>query len=239
MLLKVKKRILIHQKRNMSKDVKSPEELQQVEQVLSKSEQFIEKNQKQLLMAVSAVVLLILLVLAFKNFYLVPREKVAANEIAKAQAAFAVDSFKVALNGNTDFAGFEEIANDYSMTASGNVAVAYAGICYFKLGQYENAVKYLSKYDGDDNYFSVAVIGLIGDAQIELGKKEEAINYFEKAAEAKNEVLSALYLKKAGIAYEALGKPNKALEKYILIRDEYPRSMEASDIEKYIARLEK
>lgn len=215
------------------------DELQQVEQVLSRSEAFIEKYQKQLLIAVAIVVLLVLSVLAFKNFYLAPKEKDAANEMAKAQAAFAVDSFKVALNGKADFIGFEAIVSDYSMTASGNLAAAYAGICYYKLGQYDNAVKYLSKYDGEDNYFSVSVIGLIGDSNIELGKKEDALDYFLKAAGKKNDVLSSVYLKKAGITYEALGQADKALEVYKQIKDEYPKSAEAADIEKYIARVEK
>ncbi|MBP6611391.1 MAG: tetratricopeptide repeat protein [Paludibacter sp.] len=215
------------------------DELQQVEQVLSRSEAFIEKYQKQLLLTVAVAVLLVLAVLAFKNFYLGPQEREAENEMAKAQAAFAVDSFKVALNGKADIIGFEEIVSEYSMTPSGNLAAAYAGICYYKLGQYENAVKYLSKYDGDDNYFTTSVIGLIGDAYVEMGKKEDAVDYFVKAADKKNEVLSSVYLKKAGIAYEALTQPEKALELYTKIKDSYPRSTEAADIDKYIARVEK
>ncbi len=224
----------------MSKiEEKKPDELQQVEQVLSRSEAFIEKYQKQLLLLVAVLVLLVLSVLAVKNFYIQPREREAENEMAKGQALFAVDSFKVALSGKGDYIGFEEIVSEYSITRSGNLAAAYAGICYYKLGQFDNAIKYLSKFDGEDNYFSVSVIGLIGDAYIELGKKEDAVDYFTKAADKKNDVLSSVYLKKAGIAYEALGKPEKALEMYTAIKEEYPRASEASDIEKYIARVQK
>lgn len=215
------------------------DELQQVEQVLSRSEAFIEKYQKQLLLLVSVIVLLVLAVLAFKNFYLGPQEREAENEMAKAQAFFAVDSFKVALHGKADVIGFEEIVSEYSMTPSGNLASAYAGICYYKLGQYESAVKYLSKYDGDDTYFSTSVIGLIGDAYVEQGKKEDAVDYFIKAANFNNDVLSAVYLKKAGLVYESISKPEKALEVYTKIKDNYPKSTEAADIDKYIARIEK
>lgn len=216
-----------------------PDELQQVEQVLSRSEEFIEKYQKQLLLAVAIVVLAVLSVLAFKNFYIDARETQAQNEMAKAQALFAVDSFKVALDGKADFIGFKEIASEYSITASGNLASAYAGICYYKLGQYENAIKYLSQFEGDDSYFTTSVIGLIGDAHVEMGNKEDAVDYFVKAADKENEVLSAVYLKKAGKVYEALGKPEKALEVYTQIKENYPKSNEASDIDKYIARVEK
>ncbi len=224
----------------MSKiEEKKPDELQQVEQVLSNSEAFIEKYQKQLLIAVGVLVLIVLSALAVKNFYLAPREAEAENEMAKGQALFAVDSFKVALDGKGDYIGFKEIVSEYSITPSGNLAAAYTGICYYKLRQYDNAIKYLSKFDGDDNYFSLSVIGLIGDANIELGKKEEAVDYFTKAAGKNNDVLSPVYFKKAGITYEALSKPEKALEMYTTIKEEYPRSSEASDIEKYIARVQK
>lgn len=224
----------------MSKQVQNKQdELQQVEQVLSKSEAFIEKYQKQLLMGVGVVILLVLGVLAVKNFYIQPLEKEAENEMAKAQALFAIDSFKVALSGKADCIGFEEIVSQYSLTPSGNLASAYAGICYYKLGQYENAIKFLSKFEGDDSYLSTSVLGLIGDSYVEMGNKEEGVGYFEKAAGKENEVLSSVYLKKAGIAYEALGKPEKALEVYTEIKDNYPRSSEASDIEKYIARVQK
>lgn len=215
------------------------DELQQVEQVLSKSEAFIEKYQKQLLAGVGIVILLVLAVLAFKNFYLDRKEIAASDAMAKAQQFFAVDSFKVALNGKADVIGFEEIASDYSMTPSGNLAAAYTGICYYKLGKYEDAVKFLSKYDGDDTYFSTAVVGLIGDAYAEMGEKDDALDYFLKAAGRENKVLSAVYLKKAGIVYEAMSKPEKALEVYQQIKDDYPASAEASDIDKYIARVEK
>lgn len=216
-----------------------PEELEQVEQVLSKSEAFIEKYQKQLLLAVAIVVLSVLSVLAFKNFYIDSRETQAQNEMAKAQALFAVDSFKVALDGKGDVVGFKEIASEYSITASGNLAEAYAGICYYKLGQYDNAIKYLSQFYGEDNYFTTSIIGLIGDAYVEMGKNNDAVDYFVKAADKENEVLSAVFLKKAGKVYEALGKPEKALEVYTQIKDNYPKSSEASDIEKYIARVQK
>ncbi len=224
----------------MSKiEEKKPDELQQVEQVLSNSEAFIEKYQKQLLIAVGVLVLIVLSALAVKNFYLAPREAEAENEMAKGQALFAVDSFKVALDGKGDYIGFKEIVSEYSITPSGNLAAAYTGICYYKLGQYDNAIKYLSKFDGEDNYFTLSVIGLIGDAYIELGKKEEAVDYFTKAAGKNNDVLSSVYLKKAGITYEALSNPEKALEMYTTIKEEYPRSTEASDIDKYIARVQK
>ncbi len=222
------------------KEEKEHHELENVQHALTSTEAFIEKYQKQILTGVGIVILVVLVVMSFKNFYLDKREIAAENEMTKAQAAFATDSFRVALEGKgVQSIGFKEIASEYSITPSGKLASAYAGICYYKLGQYENAIKYLSQYSSDDNYFSVSVIGLTGDCYVNLNENSKAISYFEKAADKDNAVLSPVYLKKAGLIYESLTEPEKAEKAYTKIKEKYPKSSEASDIDKYIARVQK
>ncbi|MEI6753785.1 MAG: tetratricopeptide repeat protein [Paludibacter sp.] len=222
------------------KEEKEHNELENVQHALTSTEAFIEKYQKQILTGVGAVILVILLVLSFKNFYLDKREIAAENEMVKSQAAFATDSFRVALEGKgVQSIGFKEIASEYSITPSGKLAGAYAGICYYKLGQYENAIKYLSQFSSNDNYFSVSVVGLTGDCYVNLNENEKAISYFEKAADKDNAVLSPVYLKKLGLIYETLSQPEKAEKAYTQIKEKYPKSSEASDIDKYIARVQK
>ncbi|MDD3321375.1 MAG: tetratricopeptide repeat protein [Paludibacter sp.] len=225
----------------MSKKVeKKHDELENVEHALTASEAFIEKYQKQLLIGVSAVIIIVLLALSFRNFYLVPRETDAENEMYKAQSYFEKDSFKIALEGDgINFIGFKEIVSEYGLTTSGNLAAAYTGICYYKMGQYENAIKFLSQFDGDDTYFTSTVIGLMGDCYVDLGEVSKSISYFEKAADMDNAVISPIYLKKAGMAYESLKKPDDALKMYTEIKEKYPKSSQASDIDKYIAAVQK
>ncbi len=223
-----------------NKDEKKHTELESVEHALTSSEAFIEKYQKQIIYVVGAIVLVVLLILSVRNFYFKPREISAQNEMYKAQNFFAKDSFKVALQGDgINFIGFKEISADYSFTPSANLAAAYAGICYYKLGQFDNAIKYLSQFDADNNYFSVAVIGLTGDSYVELGETTKAISYFEKAAGFENEVISPVYLKKAGLVYESLKDNEKAEKSYTTIKEKYPKSPEAADIDKYLARVQK
>jgi len=216
------------------------DELENVQHALTSTEAFIEKYQKQILIGVASVVLIVLAVLSFRNFYLEPREIQAENEMAKCQAAFAADSFKIALEGdNKGTMGFKEVNSEYGITASGNLASAYAGICYYKLGKYEDAVKYLSQFDGNDTYFTASVVGLTGDCYVELGETSKAISYFEKAADLENAVMSPVYLKKAGLVYESLSEPAKAEKEYTIIKEKYPKSPEAADIDKYLARVQK
>ncbi len=222
-----------------NKKVDNVDEFENVEHALTSSELFIEKNRKKILYIVGAVAAVVLILLGVNNFVVKPREVQAANELAKTSIAFSRDSFALALNGDgIESLGYLEINDQYGSTSSGKLAGAYAGICYFHLGQYNDAIDYLKKYNGDDEYFSVAVKGLIGDAYAELGEVDEAIDYFESAASENNDVLSPIYLKKAGVAYESQGNKEKALAKYMEIKDEYPANVEASDIEKYIARVQ-
>ena len=219
------------------KDTKKDKELE-VEAFVSRSEQFIEVHLKQIITGIVIVLVIVGGIFAFKYGYLVAREQKAAAAIFKGEIYFAKDSFNMALNGNgADFQGFAKIADTYGHTVAGNLAKAYAGICYFKLGQNEKALKMLKSFSGKDNMVSPAIVGLIGDCYVNMGKTEEGISYFEKAAsEASNEVVSPVYLKKAGIAYESLKKYDDAIKAYTSIKEKYFNSMEAADIDKYITR---
>jgi len=222
------------------KEEKKHDELVNVEHALNSTEAFIEKYQKQILMGVGAIVLVVLVILAFRNFYLEPREVTAENEMYKSQNFFAKDSFRLAVEGNgVESIGFKEISSEYSITSSGKLAAAYAGICYYRLGQYEKAIKYLSQFDGKDTYFTASVIGLTGDCYVELGDKSKAISYFEKAADKDNAVISPVFLKKAGLVYESLNQPEKAEKAYTTIKEKYPKSAEAADVDKYLTRVQK
>ncbi len=222
-----------------NKVTKKQDELENVEHALTASEAFVEKYQKQLLYGLGIVSAIVVVFLAANNFYFKPRSVEAANEMFRSQQYFARDSFRLALEGD-DFEsiGFAEIATKYSFTSSANLAKAYAGICLFHLGEYEQAIVHLSSYDAKDEYFSVSVIGLIGDCYAESGNLKEAAKFFMRAADKNNDVLSPLYLKKAAAIFEAEGEYAKALKNYQTIKDNYPVSMESQDIDKYISRLQ-
>lgn len=210
----------------------------EVEEIVSKSEQFIENNSKKIIYGIIAVAIVVGAVLGIKHGYLIPQEKKAAAAMFKGEQYFARDSFALALNGNgADYEGFEAIIDQYGSTDAGNLAKAYAGICCFKMGDTEKAMKHLKSFSGSDNMISPAITGLIGDCLVNMGNTKEGISYFEKAAkQADNEVVSPVYLKKAGIAYESLKQYNDAIKVYTTIKDKYYTSMEAADIDKYITR---
>jgi len=116
----------------------------EVEEIVSRSEQFIENNSKKIIYGIIALALVVGAVLGIKHGYLIPQEKKAAAAMFKGEQYFAKDSFNLALNGNgADYEGFEAIIDQYGSTSAGNLAKAYAGICYFKMGDNEKALEYI------------------------------------------------------------------------------------------------
>ncbi|MDP4281943.1 MAG: tetratricopeptide repeat protein, partial [Bacteroidota bacterium] len=61
--------------------------------------------------------------------------------------------------------------------------------------------------------------------------------YLKGANENKNDFTTPYLLLKAGWAYEEVQKFDKALEVYQQIKNDYPRSFESRDIDKYIAHI--
>ena len=212
----------------------------EVGEIVSRSEKFIEDNKKNLSYGLIAVALIISAIIAYNQFYRIPRSQNAAIAIFRGEQYFQRDSFNIALYGNgVDYDGFEYIVSKYRGTKSGNLAKVYAGICYYKTGDVENAMKSLKSYKTKEDNVAPAIIGLIGDCYIESGDVKQGIFYFEKAAsKANNDFLSPIYLKKAGIAYESLQEYDKAVKAYTTIKEKHAASMEAMDIEKYIIRAQ-
>jgi len=208
---------------------------------------FYEKN-KKMVQYVGGGLLAIIAVFSFFKFYYIPEQETeAANEIFWAEELFAKDSFNLALKGgNVIFSsegqkpmkGFEQIAEDYNLTKTGNLANYYAGVCYLRTGQFEKAIEFLSKYNGQDEIISSVAIGAIGDAHMELNHTEDAIKYYLKAANnSNNSFTTPFYLKKAGFVQEKSGNYAEALKMYERIQKEHQKTNEANEMDKAIARV--
>ena len=213
---------------------------QEVGEIVSRSEKFIENNKKNISYGFIAIALIVSAIIVYNQYYRIPRSQNAAIAIFKGEQYLQRDSFNLALYGNGyDYDGFEYIISKYSGTKSGNLAKAYAGICYYKTGDIESAIKYLKSFKTKEDNIAPAVIGLIGDCYVESGDVKQGISFFEKAAaKANNDFLSPIYLKKAGIAYESLQQYDAAIKAYTAIKEKHVTSMEAMDIEKYIVRAQ-
>lgn len=227
---------------NKNRRTQDPEQV--IEQGLGRFELFIERNGKAMLIALGVIIVLVGGYFSYKYLYIAPRAEQASAAMYEAQNQFERDSFALALNGNASFDGFLTIVDDYGNTQQGNLAKHYAGLCYLYMGEYQQAIDAFKSYKAvKDNAAGILIaaqnLGLIGDAYVELGDLEEGVKYYERAAAFSDNVgTSPVYLKKAGLVNENLGNLQKALDQYQNIRNNYPRSMQARDIEKFIARVQ-
>jgi len=208
-----------------------------VEEALSKTERFIEKNQKLMTIIIGAIVIVVLIFFGFKRFYMAPKEQEAKEQMFMAERYFEQDSLNLALNGDGMYPGFLDIIDDYGMTKGANLSKYYAGVCYLRMGNFNEAVDYLKSFKAKDQILGPMAKGAIGDAYMELNNAAEAAGYYLEAAECRdNEFTTPLFLMKAGWTYEILKDYKKAQEIYERIKQNYPASNEAREIDKYIAR---
>ena len=209
-----------------------------VDEALSTSEAFLLKNKNLLLGIVAAIVVVVVGVLGYKHFISAPKELKAAEAIFKGEQYFGADNYEIALNGDsTGYVGFVKLADEFSGTDAGNLANAYAGICYAQLGKYEDAIKFLDKFSADDYFVAPAIIGTLGNCYAQVGQLDKAAATLLKAADKANSVsLSPIYLLQAGQILEKQGKNAEAVEAYKQIKTKYANSYQAMDIDKYIER---
>ncbi|MGB0367989.1 MAG: tetratricopeptide repeat protein [Flavobacteriales bacterium] len=226
----------------MAKKNNTPEQdevIVDVEQVYSKTEDFINENQNIILGVIGGLIAVVVLVFAYNRVYLEPLEEEAHGQMFMAEAYFEKDSFNLALEGDGNYLGFLDIADEYSNTSAGNLAHYYAGICYLRSGQYEDAITELESFDGAGEMLGAVALGAIGDANMEMDDADEALSYYEKAAKSsENNFSTPVYLQKAAFAAEKTGNYDKAIDYYTQVKKDFPTTNEGRNAEKYIARAE-
>jgi len=205
---------------------------------LQSVQSFYETNKKIISTVATVVIGAIALYLGYTKLYKAPNEEKAATALSYPQLYFAADSLNMALNGDGKNPGFSKIAKKYSGTAAGNLAYYYEGACYLKMGDFKNAIKSFKEFDGKGTKLGNMAEGLLGEAYMESGDNAKAIESFKKATSDKEDnLVTPLYLLQLGMAYQASGNAAEAKASYKRIRDEYPRSMQARDIDKELAKL--
>lgn len=209
--------------------------------VITRTEEFIQKNQKTIIGVVVAIVLVALAIFGYFKWYKQPREARAAEELFAAEQYFLNGEFQKALDGDDTYRGLLSVIDNYGSTKAGNLAKYYAGVANLQLGNYAEASKWLGKYSGKDLFTKAIAIMGQGDALMEQGSTADAAKKYVDAAKAgDNAVTAPAALFKAGVAYLMLGDNKKAADCLKQIRTKYPESTEAQspDTDKMLAVAE-
>ena len=222
-------------------NVAEPESLGEA---MNRTELFFEKNGRKLTYVFLGLLVLAALVYGYRALIVAPRAEKAAEMIAEAQSRFEAENpdFELALQGDANGAGFLDVIEQYGSTPSGNLARHYAGICYLRTGDLENAAACLAKYSPVKGLPGALVnaqnYGLQGDIAGEQKDYAKAVKFYDKAvAAADNNLTAPMYLRKAGLAEQAQGNGAKAAAYYERILTSYPASMDARDAEKLLGSI--
>ena len=218
---------------------KEDEQLENVNEALNTTGQWIEEHANMLTWCVLVVAAVVLGIIALNTYVLKPKALEASNENAKAEAYFLAGDFEKALNGDdAECIGFAEIADKYSWYQQGELAALYAGICYYEQGQYEEAAKYLKKFSAKDVNINPAAHQLLGDAFVEMEDYAKAVKAYRAAAKSGNDLIAPISLRKSGLVYLEMGDKKAAKRVFETIKNDYPASSEAQDIDKLIAQCD-
>ena len=220
------------------KEEKGEQIVEGVEVALANTGNYFEKHKSLIIGVVVAIVVIVVGYFGYKYLYLAPKEKTAAAEMFYAQRYFELDSLEVALNGDGQHAGMLEIADSYGATKSGKLANYYAGLAYLHLGNFEEAVHYIKKFNTKDPVLFVLSNQALGDAYLEMDQAEKAVAAYAKAASKYAcDALTPGVMMRQAMVQESLQQYEKALQTYQQIRRRFPMSREAAEIDRYIARM--
>ncbi|HUR10021.1 MAG TPA: hypothetical protein VM012_01555, partial [Flavitalea sp.] len=147
----------------------------------NRTQDYFIRNGKYFAYGIALILLIIGGYFVYQNYFVAPKEKKAVEAMWKAEDYYRGDSVRLALNGDGVNQGFLKIINRYNGTKSANLAKYYAGICYLKLGDFNNAIRYLKDFSTNDKLVQLRASGSLADAYAESGKKSEAADQYKKA----------------------------------------------------------
>lgn len=208
-------------------------------EVYTRTELFLDKNRQAIVIGVVGLLVVVGGVLGYRKFVVEPNNREASELMWKAEYYFEVDSLDKALNGDDQWPGFYTIAGDYGGTASGKLAHFYIASILMQQADYQGAIDHYSEAKVDDDVLRTMAIGNTGDALVELGRTDEAVKQFEKAAGMiTNDFTTPLFLMKAGILHQQSSNWSAAAKAFKRIAKEFPTSAEANQARKYAGHAE-
>ena len=201
-------------------------------------EDFLKSNSK-ILAGILAVAIVLIGGILFFQYNTQQQNEKAQAEMFQAVYFFEQDSVDFALNGDGINKGFLNIIENYPRTDAANLAHFYTGSIYLSQKKFEDALTHLEEFSSDDYLVQAKAYSLVGDANLELGKTDEAIAQYTKAARTnENKFMSPKYLAKLAVAQEEAGKIEDAIKTYAEIEEKYYESFEFAAARKHKARLE-
>lgn len=198
---------------------------------------FLENNRMATYGAMGAIVVIVALILGY-SYVNTSRDNEAMELMVGAVMRYENGEYQFALDGDLSFMGLIDITEDYGNTPSGNLARFYAADALYRTGALDRALVFFEDYSKDSNYLGASAYAGVATIR-ELNKDYDAAGdlYMEAASIFIADITSPEYLLSAGRAYEKAENSGDARRAYERIRDDFPDSQQARDIEFFLARV--
>lgn len=224
----------------MAKEVVTPQD-EMLASAQTQGENFFEKNSKMVVVAIVVIFALAAAIFGYKKVIVEPRMNKAQEMLFEAQYQFESQNadFALALNGNENIPGFAQVVEQYGNTPAGNLARMYAAACSLRLGEFDQAQSYINSFKNvkgvPGEIINAMAAGIKGEIAVEKGDNAGAAKLFEQAAKvSENDFTTPMYLRKAALAYSAMGDAAKAEELLKVINEQYPASYDAREAIKLV-----
>ena len=224
----------------MAKEVVTPQD-EMLASAQTQGENFFEKNSKMVVVAIVVIFVLAAAIFGYKKVIVEPHNVKGQEMLFEAQYQFESQTadFALALNGDENTPGFAQVVEQYGNTPAGNLARMYAASCALRLGDFDQAQKYINSYKNVKGVpgaiINAMAAGIKGEIAVERGDNAGAAKLFEQAAKSnENDFTTPMYLRKAALAYRAAGDAAKADALLKVIAEEYPSSFDARDAQKLV-----
>jgi tetratricopeptide (TPR) repeat protein len=197
-----------------------------------------ETNKKIVNGVLVGVVILAIVVVAYMNNVNSNNQK-ANTEFGKVMSYYDQGKFDVAIGGNPqeNIRGLQSIVDDYGSTKAGELAKFYLANAYFAQNDCDKALKYFLDVSVKDDMITASAIAGAGACYEAKNDYEKAASAYDKAAfKSTKDVNAAENMFHAARNYLAAGKKEKAAELFKKVKKEFPTSVVAREIDRWIAQ---
>lgn len=200
-----------------------------IEELTGKTEQFIENNSRNLIIAIGAVAVVIVAVVGYGKFVSEPAETAANEDAWRAEQYFMMDSVDLALNGDGLYPGLLDIIDEHGGSKAAARAGYELGILRRAEGDYNGAIEAFTSAGLEDDILATLAKINIGDCEVELGNLSAAASAFSKAISMAGgsigeDYLAPIALYKAALVDLELGDDGAAKSKLNRIAKDYAGS---------------
>ncbi len=199
--------------------------------------QWFDVNKKRVNMIGGILIAAVLVGWFYLNNVSANNEK-ATVELAGIFSYYDSGNYQVAVNGmpGKNLTGLQSIVDNYGGTKAGNMAKFYLADAYYNMQQYDKALEYFKDCSGPNDFLEASRLAGVAACYEAKGDAKDAAEYYEKAAvKSPKGPNAADHYFNAARNYAKSGNKDEALSLYKKIKEEYPSSNVARDIDRYIA----